>query len=61
MRKLLLTTVLLGSICSGAFAQEALLQKEGKFLNPPNLSTGGELLDGYDHRKRARSSNDGHH
>jgi hypothetical protein len=42
MRKLLLTTVLLGSICSGAFAQEALLQKEGKFLNPPNLSTGGD-------------------
>jgi hypothetical protein len=42
MRQLLLTAVLLGSICSGASAQKALLQQEGKFLYPPNLSTGGD-------------------
>jgi hypothetical protein len=41
MRQFLLTTVLLGSICSGASAQDAILQQEGKFLYPPNLSTGG--------------------
>ena len=38
----LLTTVLLGSICSGASAQGVFLQQEGKFLYPPNLSTGGD-------------------
>jgi len=42
MRQYLLTTVLLGSICSGASAQEVFLQQEGKFLYPPNLSTGGD-------------------
>src|SRR5271169_4712294 len=42
MRLFLLTTVLLGSLCSGASAQEALLQQDGKFLNPPNLSTRGD-------------------
>jgi hypothetical protein len=34
----------LGSICSGASAQEALLQQEGKFLNPPNLSTRSDIV-----------------
>jgi hypothetical protein len=38
----LLTTVLLGSICSGASALEVFLQQEGKFLYPPNLSSGGD-------------------
>jgi hypothetical protein len=42
MRQFLLTTVLLGSICSGASAQEVFLQQEGKFLYPPNLSSGGD-------------------
>jgi hypothetical protein len=42
MRKFLVITVLLGSVCSGAFAQEVLLQQEGKFLYPPNLSTRGD-------------------
>jgi hypothetical protein len=42
MRLFLLTTVLLCSVCSGASAQEALLQQDGKFLNPPNLSTRGD-------------------
>jgi len=42
MRQFLLTTVLLGSICSGASAQENLLQQEGKFLYRPNLSTRGD-------------------
>lgn len=42
MRQFLLTAVLLGSICSGAFAQEVFLQQEGKFLYPPNLTTGGD-------------------
>jgi hypothetical protein len=39
---LLLTTVLLGSLCPGSHAQEVFLQKEGTFLYPPNLSTGGD-------------------
>jgi hypothetical protein len=38
----LLTTVLLGSICAATPAQEVFLQQEGKFLYPPNLSTGGD-------------------
>jgi hypothetical protein len=40
----LLTAVLLGGVCSGsgASAQEVFLQQEGKFLYPPNLSTGGD-------------------
>ena len=42
MRQFLLTAVLLGSICSGASAQEVLLQQEGKVLYPPNLSTRGD-------------------
>jgi len=42
MRQFLLTTVLLGSICTGASAQEVFLQQEGKFLYPPNLSTRGD-------------------
>jgi hypothetical protein len=42
MRKFLLIAVLLGSTCSGAFAQEVVLQQEGKFLYPPNLSTRGD-------------------
>ncbi len=42
MRQFLLTMVLLGSICSGVSAQETLLQQEGKFLYPPNLSTRGD-------------------
>jgi hypothetical protein len=42
MRQFLLTTVLLGSMCSGASAQEVFLQQEGRFLYPPNLSTGGD-------------------
>src|ERR1700675_4721185 len=42
MRQFLLTTVLLGSMCSGASAQEVFLQQEGKFLYPPNLSTRGD-------------------
>jgi hypothetical protein len=41
MRQFLLTTVLVGGICLGAFAQEVVLQQEGKFLYPPNLSTRG--------------------
>jgi hypothetical protein len=41
MRQFFLTSVLLGSICSGAFAQDVVLQQEGKFLYPPNLSTRG--------------------
>ena len=41
-RFLLTTAVLLGSLCSGASAQEVFLQEEGKFLYPPNLSTGGD-------------------
>ena len=44
MRQFLLTTVLLGSICSGASAQEVFLQQEGKFLYPPNLSTCGDIV-----------------
>jgi hypothetical protein len=40
----LLTTVFLGSICSGASAQGVFLQREGEFLYPPNLSTGGDNL-----------------
>ena len=39
---LLTTAVLLGSLCSGASAQEVFLQQEGKFLYPPNLSTRGD-------------------
>jgi hypothetical protein len=42
MRQFLLTTVFLAGICSGASAQDAILQQEGKFLYPPNLSTGGD-------------------
>jgi len=42
MRQFLLITVFLGSICPGAPAQEVLLQQEGKFLYPPNLSTRGD-------------------
>jgi len=42
MRRFLLTMILLGSICSGTSAQEVFLQKEGKFLYPPNLTTGGD-------------------
>jgi hypothetical protein len=42
MRKFLLTMLLLGSICSGASAQDALLQQEGKFLYQPNLTTRGD-------------------
>jgi hypothetical protein len=38
----LLTAVLLGSVCSGACAQEVFLQQEGKFLYPPNLTTSGD-------------------
>jgi hypothetical protein len=38
----LLKTVFLGSICSGASAQEVFLQQEGKLLYSPNLSTGGD-------------------
>src|ERR1700684_1048278 len=41
MRQLLLTTVLLAGICSGASGQGVILQQEGKFLYPPNLSTTG--------------------
>jgi hypothetical protein len=40
-RFLLTIAVLLGSFCSAASAQEVFLQEEGKFLYPPNLSTGG--------------------
>jgi hypothetical protein len=42
MRHFLLTTILVGGICWGASAQEALVQHEGKFLNQPNLSTRGD-------------------
>lgn len=42
MRQFLLTMVLLGSIWSGASAQDALLQQEGKFLFQPNLTTRGD-------------------
>jgi hypothetical protein len=42
MRHFLLTTVLLGSLCSGASAQEVYLQWEGKFLFQPNLTTRGD-------------------
>jgi hypothetical protein len=42
MRHFLLTTVLLGSLCSGASVQEGFLQREGKFLYQPNLSTRGD-------------------
>jgi hypothetical protein len=38
----LLATVLLCTLCSGTPAQEVFLQREGKFLYPPNLSTGGD-------------------
>jgi hypothetical protein len=38
----LLTAVLLGGICSATLAQDVFLQQEGKFLYPPNLSTGGD-------------------
>ena len=38
----LLITFLLCSVCSSSPAQEVLLQQEGKFLYPPNLSTGGD-------------------
>jgi hypothetical protein len=44
MRQFLMITVLLGGISSGASAQEALLQQEGKFLNPPNLSTYSDIV-----------------
>jgi len=36
--RLLWTTTLLASICSATPAQDFPAQKEGKFLNPPNLS-----------------------
>jgi len=39
--RFLLTTVLLGGMCSGMAAQD-VLQQEGKFLYPPNLSFGGD-------------------
>src|ERR1700683_560804 len=42
MRQFLLITVLLGRVCSGASAQEALLQQEGKFLSPRGLSPRGD-------------------
>jgi hypothetical protein len=42
MRRFLLTMILLGSICSRASAQEVFLQREGQFLYPPNLTTGGD-------------------
>jgi hypothetical protein len=42
MRQFLLTMVLLGSICWGASAQDALLEQEGKFLYQPNLTTRGD-------------------
>jgi hypothetical protein len=42
MRQFLLITVLLGSTCPGASAQEVPLQQQGKFLYPPNLSTRGD-------------------
>jgi hypothetical protein len=42
MRKFLLITILVVSVSSGALAQEVFLQQEGKFLYPPNLSTGGD-------------------
>src|SRR5580704_19317813 len=44
MRQFFLTTFLLGSICSGASGQEALLQRDGKFLNPPNLITRSDIV-----------------
>jgi hypothetical protein len=40
--RLLLTTFLLCYVCSSSPAQEVFLQQEGKFLYPPNLSTGGD-------------------
>lgn len=42
MRQFVLTTVLLAGICSGASAQDAILQQEGKSLYQPNLSTTGD-------------------
>jgi hypothetical protein len=42
MRQFLLTAILLGGLCGSASAQEVLLQQEGKFLYPPNLSTRGD-------------------
>ncbi len=47
--RVLLTTVFLCTLCSGTSAQQVFLQREGKFLYPPNLSTGGarRLVNGY--------------
>src|SRR5690349_21704893 len=39
--RFLLTTVLLGRLCSSMAAQD-VLQQEGKFRYPPNLSLGGD-------------------
>jgi hypothetical protein len=38
----LLTAFLLWNLCPRSPAQEVFLQQEGKFLYPPNLSTGGD-------------------
>jgi hypothetical protein len=40
------TTILLASLCSATPAQDFPAQKEGKFLNPPNLSQRGKDLLG---------------
>src|SRR5258708_10183422 len=38
----LMAAFLLCSVCSSSPAKEVFLQQEGKFLYPPNLSTGGD-------------------
>ena len=41
---LVLMTITLGSLCPPSQAQEGFLQKEGKFLYPPNLSSRSDNL-----------------